>query len=138
MANKKTGSCLCQAIKFTVSIPEDKVHVCHCGICQKWHGGPALALSCEAGWEIEGEKNLKWFNSSEHGQRGFCSECGTSLFFQSPSFGYYGVTVGALESQEGLEIETHIYIDKKPPYYDFADKSPRLTEKEFLEHIGAA
>lgn len=137
MSREKKGSCLCQAVTYRANFETDKVHVCHCTLCQKWHGGPALALSCGEDWKIEGEDKLKWYKSSEHGQRGFCSVCGSNLFFKAPSAGYYAVTAGTLESQESFEIETHIYIDKKPPYYDFSDKAPRLTEQEFLEHIGA-
>ncbi len=137
MSNKQTGSCLCKSVQYEVTVESNKVHVCHCGICQKWHGGPALAISCKPDWNIDGESNLTWYKSSEHGQRGFCSKCGTNLFFKAPTAGYYGVTAGTLDNQKDLEIETHIFIDKKPSYYDFTDKAPRLTEHEFLEHIGA-
>ena len=138
MSSKKTGGCLCKAVQYEITVEDDKVHVCHCGICQKWHGGPALAVAHTADVKITGEDKLKWYQSSEYGQRGFCSECGSNLMFKAPAQGYYGVAAGTLDSQDGLEIETHIFIDKKPSYYDFADKTPRLSEKEFLEMVGAA
>jgi hypothetical protein len=136
MSNKKTGGCLCKSVKYEVAVDHEKVHVCHCNICQKWHGGPALAIKCSANWKITGEDYLKWYQSSEHGKRGFCSECGSNLMFKAPEANYYAVTAGTLDFQKNLKIETHIFIDKKPSYYDFSDEAPRLTEQEFLEHIG--
>ena len=138
MSTQKKGRCLCEAVQFEVEVSGNKVHVCHCGICQKWHGGSGLSVQCSGEWTIKGEEHLTWYNSSEWAQRGFCKQCGTHLFFKTNSGDYHGVTAGSLDTQEGLELESHIFIDKKPAYYDFADNCPRLTEKEFLEHIGAA
>jgi len=32
-------------------------------------------------------------------------------------------------------IEEHIYIDKKPPWYEFSDDAPRLTGAEFFARL---
>jgi hypothetical protein len=138
MSSDRAGSCLCKAVKYNVTLDSEKMHVCHCNICQKWHGGPGLSIKCSEDLKITGEDKLTWYKSSDHGYRGFCSECGSSLFFKAPSVEYYAVTAGTLNSQENLGIENHIFIDKKPSYYDFSDEAPRLTEQEFLEYIGAA
>ncbi len=133
--DRRTGSCLCGAVTFEAVLSETGVHVCHCTICQKWAGGPSLSLRCQEGWKIDGEENLTWYDSSEEAQRGFCSKCGSQLFFRTKSGSYHGVTA-ALDNKEGLHIGEHIFVDTKPSYYDFADDSPRLTEQEFLKKIG--
>ena len=69
---KRTGGCLCNAVKFDVILLDEEIHICHCGICQKWHGGPAIALKCEKDWHIQGEENMTWFDSSEWAHRSFC------------------------------------------------------------------
>lgn len=135
---KRTGRCLCGEVEFEVTLQELDVHVCHCSICQKWEGGPSLSLGCESGWKIKGEDNLTWFASSEWAERGFCKKCGSHLFFRMNDGRYQGIPAAALDSQDGLKIASHIFIDKKPPYYDFADDTPRLTEEEFLKMVGAA
>ena len=135
---QRSGGCLCGEVKYQITLNEPKIHVCHCNICQKWHGGPGIALGCTNDWVIEGEENMTWFNSSEWAQRSFCKKCGTHLLFKTNDGSYYGVAAGSLDDKEGLELESHIFIDKKPAYYDFADNKPRLTEKEFLEMVGAA
>ncbi len=128
----RTGGCLCGAVKFEVRLQETDVHICHCDLCKKWSGGPSFSLSCEEAATVTGEENLTWFNSSEWGQRAFCNKCGTHLFGCVTEGGYHGVHVGNLDNQEGLKIGVHIFIDKKPPYYDFADGAKRLTGAEFF------
>ncbi len=133
----RTGSCLCGKVKFEVKLISAEVHVCHCNICQKWAGGPAFAIQCNGGWTIDGEENVTWYASSEWANRGFCKTCGTHLFFKTKDDSYYGVT-GLIDNKSDLKINEHIFVDKKPDYYDFVDDSPRLTEQEFFEKIGAA
>ena len=131
----RTGQCLCGAVKYEVELNSNHVHICHCNICQRWGGGPALAVDHKANWKAQGEENLTWYNSSEWAQRGFCKTCGSHIAFKTNDGSYHGITAGSLDTQEGLEIDAHIFIDKKPPYFDFTDKSPRLTEEQFLKQF---
>lgn len=137
MSNKRSGKCLCGSISYEVEPMEGGVHVCHCNMCQKWHGGPGLSMQVNPDVEIQGEEKLTWFRSSEWAQRGFCSACGTHLFGKTDDGNYFGVHVGSFDNQDGLEIGSHIFIDKKAPHYDFTDSAPRLTEEEFLKMVGA-
>lgn len=134
---RRTGSCLCGSVHFEATLCANEVHVCHCHICQKWAGGPAFALSVEPDWHIDGADNVTWYASSEWAERGFCKTCGTHLFFKTKDGSYHNIT-GLIDNKDGLKIGEHIFVDAKPPYYDFTDDSPRLTEHEFLVKIGAA
>lgn len=136
MSSKRDGQCLCGAVSYSADIAEGHVHVCHCNMCQKWHGGPGLSIKVDA-CDIKGEEKVTWYRSSEWAQRGFCSACGTHLFGKTDDGSYYGVYVGSMDDQEGLSIESHIFIDKKPPHYDFTGDAPRMTEEEFLKMVGA-
>lgn len=134
----RQGGCLCGAVRFSVNLDSNHVHVCHCGICQKWSGGPGLSLKCAGDWAITGKDSLSWFASSAWGQRGFCKTCGSHLFFRLNDGSYHGVVAQVLDDTDDFEIGMHIFIDKKPGYYDFTDKSKRLTEEEFYKMVGAA
>lgn len=138
-AIKKTGSCLCKAVNYTAEFANNHVHVCHCTLCRIWSGGPGLSAQCNQDIEITGEDNLTWYGSSEWAKRGFCNKCGTNLFFKvNPDAGdYYGVSAGTIDDQSALKITGHIFIDFKPPYYDFNDDSPRQTEEEFLAQFSS-
>ena len=132
---KRTGECLCGAVKYEVTLTEPHVHVCHCDLCRGWGGGPNLSAACEKDWVIEGEENLTWYDSSEWAQLGFCNKCGTHLFGRVPDGDYRGIHVGNLHDSGGLEIGMHIFIDKKPSFYDFTDSAKRITGAEFYAMV---
>lgn len=132
---KRTGSCLCKAVKYEVELNSTHVHICHCNICQNWGGGPALTINHTGNMKVQGNDNIKWYSSSEWAQRGFCRTCGTHIAFKTNDGSYHGITVGALDSQENLVIGSHIFIDKKPAYFDFKDDAPRITEEQFLQQF---
>lgn len=136
--HKACGRCLCGDVTFEVTLSNKDVHICHCELCQKWAGGPGLSVHCQDDWVIKDQDKVTWYDSSEWAQRGFCARCGTHLFFRLNDGSYHGVCAAALDSQEGFSIGMHIFIDKKPPYYDFTDQSPRLTKEEFLQMVGAS
>lgn len=126
-----TGQCLCGAVKFDAQGVETHVHGCHCSMCRRWSGGPMLAASVQS-IEFSGEDKVKRFDSSEWAQRGFCSECGTSLFYYLKPANQYIMCTGAFDDVEPFELSGEIYIDEKPSMYDFAGDHPRQTGEEFL------
>ncbi|MDX1383714.1 MAG: GFA family protein [Thermoanaerobaculia bacterium] len=139
MSETRAGGCLCGAVRFELELESSDLGVCHCGTCRRWSAGPFLAVHStgDKGRLLE-DRGLAWYDSSEWARRGFCRECGASLFYQlkgqdSPD---WIVSAEALDDTEGLAIASHIYVDAKPAYYDFADDAPRLTEAEFLASMG--
>ena len=135
----RTGGCLCGAVRFEVALASEKFHVCHCGMCRKWSGGPLMAVPCQGGATFTKQDGLAWYRGSKWAERGFCAQCGTSLFWrlaEDPD-AMFIVAVESLDDASDLTLEQHIYIDAKPDRYDFADNRPRLTEAEFLAEIGA-
>ena len=137
---KVAGKCLCGAIQFMVKPKNLEAHACHCGICRRWAGSPTLTIACDGPPEFkspEMKELMSVYKSSEWGERTFCSKCGTTLFTNAPGFGYYGLSVGALEDgeQTGVCLHEELYIDKKPTFYDFGGDRPRLTEAEFLARM---
>jgi len=133
---ERNGQCLCGNVHFKLKLQSPAVHVCHCNLCRKHHGGPSITASCHAdSVEIQNEgQSLTWYQSSEWAERGFCASCGTNMFCKllgdDPM--YYGVSAALLDKQDDLFIEEHIFVDKKPPYYQFDDDCRKLTEAEFL------
>ena len=83
------------------------------------------------------EGGLRWWRSSEWGERGFCGFCGSSLFWRRPEgpSPEWAVSVGALETEDDLVIGRHIYFDDKADYYDFADDAPRTTGAESTAEV---
>ena len=130
-----TGQCLCGAVRFTAKGVETQYHTCHCGTCRHWGGGPAMAASVE-GVSFEDETALSWYASSDWAERGFCSRCGSSLFYRMKQGDMLIAWIGSFEDQTPFELAGEIYIDAKPPGYAFAGEHPRHTEEEFLSSLG--
>lgn len=134
MGIQRHGSCLCGKVSFDAVLPMLSAHVCHCRMCRKSGSGPSISVDCEE-LKIKGEEHVTWYRSSEEAERGFCKACGSSLFFRLVDGHYMNVSAAALDREDDVSLKMHIYVDCKPPYYDIADRGPRLTEKEFLAKV---
>lgn len=131
------GKCLCGAVTFTAEKVEPHVHACHCSICRKWSGGPMLAATVES-VKFAGADHIKSYRSSDWAERGFCTECGTNLFYRLVEPNVYIMCTGAFENSEQFSLGGEIYIDEKPKGYNFAGDHERLTGAEFMKSIGMA
>jgi hypothetical protein len=119
------GSCLCGSIKFKISGKIGIGEMCHCTQCRKWTGHvlastevPRDAIS------IEGEENIKWYHSSKKVRRGFCSQCGSPLFFDpidKEKHNWISVSLGAFATPTDTTIELHIFTAEKGDYYEILD-----------------
>lgn len=137
----QTGGCLCGAVRFVLKEAPTNYGACHCNICRKFSGGIELGVHVPTGgitWTADDA--LKTYASSEWAERGFCSVCGSSLFWrltaEGPMQGLLSLSAGALDSMEGLTFDTEVYIDSKPASHAFAGERTRMTEAEVLESVG--
>lgn len=128
---KMSGKCLCSAVTFTAERVETHHHVCHCGMCRRWGGGPVFGATA-SGVKFEGEQNITRYTSSEWAERGFCRHCGSHLFYFLKPADQYILCVGTFDDAGAFAIASEIYVDHKPPGYTLAGSHPRLTEAEFL------
>jgi hypothetical protein len=125
------GKCLCGAI--TITTPDrNRIDACHCGMCRRWGGGPALGLSCGTDVQIDGIDRLKVYRSSEWAERAFCGDCGTHIFYRLSATQEYFLPAGLFQDGIEFKFEEQIFIDKKPSYYEFTNQTIKLTEAEFL------
>jgi len=130
---KGTGSCLCGAIRIIANNLSNKVGACHCGMCRKWGGGPLMAVNCGTDVSFEGEGNISVFNSSDWAERGFCNKCGSHLFYRLKERKQYIIPMGLFDDQETFVFNDQLFIDKKPSFYSFANKTNDMTEAEVLD-----
>lgn len=129
-----TGQCLCGSVTLVAQGVETHIHSCHCNMCRKWSGGPALAASV-ASVDFNGEEHIARFDSSDWAQRGFCSRCGSNLFYFLKPAQEYMLWAGVFDDAEQFSLAGEIFIDEKPGGYDFAGDHPRLTGAEFMASL---
>jgi len=127
---KRKGRCLCGAVTFSVDSEKRDVGACHCSMCRRWAGGPFMVVDAGDAVTFEGEDSISVYKSSEWGERGFCSKCGTNLFWRMADRSHYVVSAGALEESDGLVLTHEIFVDEKPSFYDFANDTERMTGAE--------
>ena len=111
---KIKGSCLCKNIVFEIFNECRYSVLCHCTMCQKSNAEFSNYTKVKKeNLKFLKKKNLKWFFSSKKFKRGFCSNCGSSLFFQSrTSNEEIAISSGSLNSK--VPVKGHIfYKDKK-------------------------
>jgi len=125
------GRCLCGAVTLT-SPDARQIGACHCGYCRRWGGGPLLAVHCGPDVQIQGAEQVTVYASSDWAERAFCRTCGTHLYYKLFATGEYFVPAGIFDTAD-FELATQIYVDKKPGYYDFANRTSMLTEQQVIE-----
>jgi len=127
------GACLCGAVTISTSTLNQNVGACHCGMCRKWGGGPLLAVDCGQEFKIEGKELVNVFSSSDWAERGFCSKCGTHLFYRLKEPSQYIVPVGIFDKVKNLNFDHQIFIDEKPDFYTFSNETKNMTGAEVFE-----
>ena len=109
------GSCFCGAIGFTANLPSKWCAHCHCSMCRKSHGAGYVTW---VGFETSqvhitrGAAQLYWFDSSTGAQRGFCKNCGSSLFFRSERWaGELHIALGCLDDAIDRQPQANVFFD---------------------------
>ncbi|MEO0729008.1 MAG: GFA family protein [Pseudomonadota bacterium] len=114
---KRTGGCLCGAVRFEVVGEPDRVGLCHCMDCRKHHGAlfHASAIFARDAATITGD--YVTYNG-----RSFCPACGSSVFSESP--GEIELHLGAFDGRDVFrptyELWTIRREDWLPAFEDIA------------------
>ena len=135
--DKKVASCLCGSVKIDVDNINPKFTVCHCDTCRKWGGGPFFAVQCGTGIKFEGAENVKEYDSSAWASRGFCSNCGTHLFYRLKKTGSYNMPVGLFPNINDLTMIMQYFSDQRPDYYCFSNQTQEMTEAEIKAYFAS-
>lgn len=123
------GSCLCGSVQFEVTGKLGSGELCHCYQCRKWTGHVLASTEVERdALRISGAQKIKWFQSSKKVRRGFCSQCGSPLFFDpidQTKHNWIGISLGAFEAPTDVKINQHIFTAEKGDYYEILDDAPQ-------------
>ena len=132
---KTKTTCLCGAVELKVELSSNEVAACHCSMCRKWAGGPMLAIDSGELTRISNEALVTRYPSSEWAERGFCSKCGTHLFYFLKPANQYHFPIGLLDDGSAFKFSHQIFIDEKPDYYRFANETQNMTGAEVFAHF---
>jgi hypothetical protein len=126
-----TGKCLCGGVTFKADKVDAEYGACHCKMCRQWSSGPYFATHVY-GISFDGEDLISRYSSSQWAERGFCSACGTNLFYRVKDGGDYIMSVGTFDDHvsDNFKLIEEIFVDQKSGGYEFAGDHPRKTEAE--------
>ena len=123
---RAAGGCLCGAVKYEVHGPLYNVINCHCSKCRRIHGNfSAYASSKREDLKLVEQGGLKWYRSVKDETpdvyRGFCKECGSSLFWDARGDAYMYISAGTLDQPTNLKTIAHIWMEQAGDYYELTD-----------------
>lgn len=122
------GGCLCGACRYAAAAAPINVRACHCRICQRATGAPFYARVMVPLDSVQMTGPIGWYASSETVRRGFCTQCGTSLFSERAAANTIGLTVGGLDDPARFTPESHIWVSRKQPWVMLPDDVPLYQE----------
>lgn len=131
------GHCLCEKVNFTAELEATSVAACHCSICQRWGGSAYMSVDTGSTASFTGQESITRFDSSDWAERGFCSHCGTHLFYRLKDNNQHFIPIGALQSTEGLVFDHEIFVEEQCPVYQFANETKKMTGEEVFAAFAA-
>ncbi len=96
-----------------------------------------MEVDCGKDVSFEGEENITVYSSSEWAERGFCNKCGSNLFYRLKGTGEHQISAGLFEDSEDFVFDLQVFIDNKPDFYNFIEKTKTMTEAEIFAKYGS-
>jgi Uncharacterized conserved protein len=129
-----SGSCLCGGVEFTLTFPSKWVAHCHCSLCRRAHGAAFVTWIGMHEHDVaiaDPQSLLRWYASTPGARRGFCSRCGSTLFFRSRQWpGELHVAHANLHGPADRAPQAHAYWNTHVDWVslDPADGLKRIDE----------
>ncbi len=122
MAEPLTGSCLCGAIRYTVSARVTELRACHCTHCQKSSGaaGSVNAVLPSEAFRLTQGAPKRYAGKADSGRtlyRYFCGDCGSPIYSQRETNpGMVVVRAGTLDNPGAMKITANIWTKSARPW----------------------
>ncbi|MFN7011471.1 MAG: GFA family protein [Allorhizobium sp.] len=126
MEEERTGHCLCGGVSFAVEGKVRPVVYCHCSQCRRQTGLHYAATEVPRDrLTVAGENLVSWYRASAAAERGFCSRCGSALFWRQDGNLNISILAGAFDPPSGLVGGYHIYCADRGDFYTINDDLPQ-------------
>lgn len=125
-----TGGCACGAIRYELAEMPDDTGWCHCRLCQRSSGAPAIVFTTVAttAFRVTRGAPAVW-RSTEFGERGVCATCGALLTihvdFQADTI---DIAAATLDDPTAVAPGFHIFCADAIPWATIDDGLPRYAK----------
>jgi hypothetical protein len=120
-------------VRYEVRGPLRDVLLCHCVECRRWSGHVFAATAARREHLVLLEdRGLRWIvspGSESDARRGFCGECGSSLFWDAPARDTISIAAGSLDEPTGLRSVGHVYVSQAGDYYELLEDGLPRNER---------
>ncbi len=108
---KLTGGCHCGAIRYEVEGDALTSALCHCSDCRRHVGAPMVAWTMYQQSAVQITKGApKVYESSEHGRRQFCADCGTGLLYSNAEILPALIDVQSATFDDPSAVPAHVHV----------------------------
>jgi hypothetical protein len=131
------GSCLCGAVRYSARGPIKALGRCHCLWCRKASGAEFAtngSVDAKTFQVLQGESELRSFESSPGQDRVFCVGCGAPLFKRNAAEpDTIRLRLGCVDSEIKEPVLAHIFVSQKMAVSELAQDIPSF-EKGPVRH----
>jgi len=126
---RRTGGCMCGAVRYEATGEPFSVAHCHCNSCRKHTGGPVVTLAGYLKEQVSFSGSERAFYESSPGAlRAYCSQCGSPLTWEGDG-GDLGPIIelhlSTFDEPEAVVPTAHAFYPERLPWFDIADDLPR-------------
>jgi hypothetical protein len=124
------GGCLCGSVRFEGRVPSLFCAHCHCQWCRRAHGAAFVTWVGfrDAAFRItKGTDLVRWYASSNESERGFCTTCGTTMFYRSKvAAGEIHVTLASVDGEVDRAPKAHLFWADHVSWFTVGDDLPKV------------
>jgi hypothetical protein len=128
MTTKRSGGCLCGAVRYEAAWPPVATAVCHCKNCQKQAGSAlsVIAVLPRDGLSVTGTLTT-YEDTADSGNpvyRRFCGRCGSPVISDTPGAEAQGIIflkAGTLDEASDLVPTLHYWKNSAQSWFVFPD-----------------
>lgn len=123
------GGCFCGAVRYRLEAEPYDTGWCHCRVCQRVSGAPAMAFTTVALADFiltRSEDAVGTIGTTSFGKRRFCTRCGTPLTMHvdhQPD--EIDVTVASLDNPAAVTPGFHIFYADRIRWAEAGDDLPK-------------
>ena len=130
---KANGGCLCGTVRYQILGDLPGIVNCHCSKCRLFNGHfAAWAIIPGDDLKIVADQGLKWFrlvtDETPNVYRGFCGECGSSLFWDPRGEDRIAVAASLLDEPTNVQTIGHAWVCEIGDYYQIDDDLPKYVK----------
>ena len=132
------GSCLCDSVRFHVSISSAKVYQCFCSLCRKASGSQSnsafIVSENSFSWDCD-QSTITSFVKPTGFRADFCATCGSPVPNMLRNRPFFWIPAGLMDDKFSAKITTQIYVPINPDWTVINDGVTRLTSMPGMDEF---